>query len=79
MKLIKKTTVREYYEREVGELMAKYPVEAEAAVCAAQNKLCPSKGDEIWEYNDIGILAGSRGICVVESGNVTRTFTIFRS
>ncbi len=79
MKLIQKITVRDFYIREIGDLAKIYPKQLQKEVEKVEKYLAPEETEELWEYNDMSFLSGTRGLCVVKEGEILRSWAIFRS
>jgi len=79
MKLIQQTTIRGFYEREVGDIGRIYPEQLQEELIKAEKHLAPFEASELWEYDDMGFLCGSRGVCVVKEGKILRSWSVFRA
>jgi len=80
MQLLQQTTRRNYFVQLAKDLGA--PAESPWVAKEIQNAelaLANVAGAQIWAYDDIGMLSGAAGLCLVRDGVVTKKFAVKRA
>lgn len=80
LNLVRETTIEAYFGRLAQESgFASNAPQVLEQIKKARLELFDEAGGQIWEYDNIGMLSGSAGLCLVRNGSVIKYFLVKRA